>query len=236
MSRTRGTNLLRVRSADTLSEQSRRRAADSNGRPHVPYHPIPFPDEAELVRRLTAGDVDALTEISEWLWEPLAAYAYRILGDRDAAQDVAQVALVRLWEGRDSTPLKSPRGYLFRVVRNLALDQLKTRRTRRRLLRLHRPDRSRRPAVPDEVLERERVWNAVDRAIQELTERRREVFTLTYLCGLSYAEAGEVMGISPKTVHNQMTAALAQLRQRLRPLVAERRTGPAGEEKPEEAE
>lgn len=182
----------------------------------------PHDEDAELVRRLAAGDVKALTEISDWLWESLAAYAYRLVEDRDAAMDIAQEALVRLWEGRGHTPPKSLRSYVFRITRNLALDHLKTRRTRRRLLLSHRPGRTQRPPEPDEVLERERISSEVERAIQSLPQRRREVFVLTYLRGLSYAEAGEAMGISAKTVQNHMTAALSQLRTTLRPFVDER--------------
>lgn len=188
----------------------------------LPRRDRPAPqDETELARRLAAGDVSAIDAITNWLWEPLAAYAFRIVDDQDVAMDIAQEACVRLWEGRGGTPPAALRPYLYRVTRNLALDYLKTRRTRSRLLdRQH--GRTRRPTMPDEVLEHARVSARVQRAIQELPERRREVFALTYLRGLSYTEAGEVMGISPKTVQNQMTAALAQLRKALQPLIDER--------------
>jgi RNA polymerase sigma-70 factor, ECF subfamily len=190
--------------------------------PRVPSREIgPAGDETELAHRLSAGDPSALTAITEWLWEPLAAYAYRLVEDRDAATDIAQEACVRLWErrGRDTPQLL--RSYLFRIVRNLALDHIKTRRTRRRLLQSHDPGRLRRPSRPDEVLETDRICGQVHAAIQQLPDRRREVFVLAYLRGLSYAEIGHVLGISPKTVQNQMSAALAQLRTRLRPLLDE---------------
>jgi RNA polymerase sigma-70 factor, ECF subfamily len=182
----------------------------------------PAGDEAELTRRLAAGDPAALTAITEWLWEPLAAYAYRIVEDRDVARDIAQEACVRLWERRGVDAPRSVRPYLFRVVRNLALDHLKTGRSRRRVLKRQDPSRQRRPARPDEELERSLVAARVQECIHDLPDRRREVFVLAYLRGLSYAEIGEVLGISPKTVQNQMTSALAQLRTTLRPLIDER--------------
>jgi RNA polymerase sigma-70 factor, ECF subfamily len=80
----------------------------------------PPADEHELVRRLAAGDETALTQVAQWLWRSLAAFAYRIVEDRDVAADIAQEALVRLWEGRK--PARSLRGYLFHITRNLALD------------------------------------------------------------------------------------------------------------------
>jgi RNA polymerase sigma-70 factor (ECF subfamily) len=198
--------------------------ADAYSSPEIPLRDSPPPvDEAELVRRLAAGDVTAVTTITRWLWEPLAAYAYRIVADQDVAADIAQEACVRLWQSRGRTPPSSLRPYLFRITRNLAFDYLKTRRTRFRLLSREQHGRVTRTAAPDEVLEHERVSASVQRAIQELPQRRREVFALAYLQGLSYAEVGDIMGISPKTVQNQMTAALAQLRKTLRPLIDERR-------------
>lgn len=189
------------------------------------------PEEAALVRRLASGDVTALTAIAEWLWEPLAAYAYRIVGDEDIARDIAQEACVRLWEGRGRTPPTSLRPYLFRITRNLALDHSKTRRTRERLLRRYGMDHAWRPAAPDEEFERGHVMDEIQSAIQDLPERRREVFVLAYLRGLSYAEIAEVMSISPKTVQNHMTAALTELRTVLRPLIEERRKERVGAER-----
>lgn len=188
----------------------------------------PPADERALVRRLAAGDEAALAAITDWLWTPLAGFAYRLVEDRDVATDLAQEALVRLWEGRARVRPRSLRGFLFRVTRNLALDHLKSRRTRERLLRARESGYAAAPAEPDEVLEREHLSERVERAIRALPERRREVFSLTYLQGFSYAEVGEIMGISPKTVHNQMSAALSQLRETLRPLIAERQANPSG--------
>jgi RNA polymerase sigma-70 factor (ECF subfamily) len=184
--------------------------------------PISPADEADLARALAAGDPDALSAVAQWLWEPLAAYAFRILEDRDAAMDVAQDACLRLWDRRGRDAPRSIRAYLFRVARNLALDQVKTGRTRHRLLGRYDPDRDRRPARPDEVLRGDRITDEVQRAMQALPERRREVFALAYLQGLTYAEVAEVLGISPKTVQNHMSAALAQLRDTLRPLLDDR--------------
>jgi RNA polymerase sigma-70 factor (ECF subfamily) len=185
--------------------------------------PVSPGDEAELARRLSNGDPDALTAVAKWLWEPLAAYAFRILEDRDAAMDVAQEACLRLWDRRGRDSPHSIRSYLFRIARNLALDHLKTKRTRRGLLGRHDPTGARRPAWPDEVLRGDRIADEVQRAIQALPDRRREVFALTYLQGLKYAEVAEVMGISPKTVQNHLSAALAQLRLALRPVLEDRR-------------
>lgn len=190
------------------------------GRPAVPSRALPPPDDEDaLARRLAAGDRSALTTVAAWLWEPLAAYAYRVVGDVDAAMDITQEAYLRLWDRRSCDAPRTLRPYLFRMVRNLALDHVKTRRTRLRILHGAAFGPGPTPARPDEILERDRIAGTVQRAIQELPARRREVFSLAYLQGLTYAEVSDVLGISAKTVHNHMSAALAQLRITLRPLL-----------------
>ena len=193
-------------------------------------------DEADLALRISAGDPDALDELVRRFWEPLSSYAYRLVGDRDAAMDIAQETFLRIWENRSRKAPRSLHAYLFRITRNHALDQRKTRETRGRLLRVH-DAHGPPPATPEDVLERGQIAEQVDLAIRALPGRRREVFVLAYLKGLSYAEVGEVMGISPKTVQNQVSAALDQLRELLRPLIRKRRTrGSEGEPGASDAE
>lgn len=179
------------------------------------------PDEASLLRRLALDDTRAMMEITDQLQAPLVSYLYRLVDDRDVAMDIAQETLIRLWEGRRRTLPNSLAPYLYRVARNLAFNHLKARRTRLRLLKVRSAESGRRQATPEEELESASISRRVQRAIQLLPERRREVFVLGYLRGLTYAEIGEVMDISPKTVQNQMAAALAQLREALRPLLEE---------------
>lgn len=195
-------------------------------------HRVPIRDirpplsEADLALRLSESDPDALNHLVNWLWKPLVSYAYRLVNDRDVAMDIAQEACVRIWRNRRRAMPNALRAYVFRVVRNLALDHLKTQRTRSDLLRQHGVPTQSRPVTPEEALERAGVFEQVEDAIQSLPLRRREVFVLAYLKGLSYTEVADVLGIAPKTVHNQMSAALAELRKRLGSLIGEPRDRP----------
>ena len=68
---------------------------------------------------------------------------------------------------------------------------------------------------PAAELEATEFGTAADRAIASLPERRRDVFILAHLHGLSYREVAESLGITPRTVANHMSLALAQLRDSL---------------------
>lgn len=176
-------------------------------------------DEVEVMRRLASGDTAALQQIMDIFWDPLGAYASRVLDDVDGAKDVVQTAFVRLWDRRADWRPGSLRSYLFRLTRNLALDAIRAERARAQRQRAKGMALAPSPRTPAEALESDHVRTQVDRAIQALPYRRREVFTLAYLQGLSYRQIAEIMGISNKTVGNQMTNALAELRVALAPLL-----------------
>ncbi len=166
--------------------------------------------------RLRAGDVRALEEMIGTYWRPLVLYVGRLLGDDlDAGRDVAQEAFLRLWEGRGELEPGSIKSYLYRMTRNLALDEFRKRTVRDRW-RGESGYEERQTPTPLQLVEREELGRAVSSAIDALPPRRREVFTLAYLHRLSYHAIADVMGISPATVKNQLASALADLREALR--------------------
>ena len=178
-------------------------------------------DDGALMVRVAAGDVAALDELLRRYWGPLTAYASRMLGDRDAGKDVAQSAIIRLWQRRAEWREGSVRGYLIRLTRNLCLDDARRNDVRARLSHTARDALSPASPTPADTLDEEELRLAVDRAIQTLPPRRREVFILAYLRGLSYHEIGEALGIAPSTVSNQLVAAVKELRERCRSIVTQ---------------
>lgn len=178
----------------------------------------PAADEATdgmLLARLGAGDQTALDALLERYWAPLFRYGWRITGSRDTAADLAQGAFCRLWERRASWRRSgSVRGLLFRIVRN---DRVSRRRRRRARERAHQGfielyvERDDRPSAA----ERAELRAALDDAVDRLPARRREVFLLRLVDGLSYAEIADAMGIRRQTVANQLSRALGELRDRL---------------------
>jgi RNA polymerase sigma-70 factor, ECF subfamily len=168
-----------------------------------------------LMERLGQGDETALTELLERYWKPLVKYALGFVGDLDSAEDIVQDASVRVWRSRANwRPIGSVPSYLYRIVRNLALQEQKRRKGRQRLgsLDFHTDA----PATPAEELDRMRIRHALQGGLDTLSPRRRETVILTRFHNLSYNEVAEIMGISPQTVANQMSSALRDLRKVLR--------------------
>lgn len=171
----------------------------------------------ELLRRLREDDVGALDLVLQQHWGAVVSYLTRWLESRDAAEDIAQQTFIRLWENRASWSVEgSLRGLLFRIARNLAISQQRSHEARERAgLQFVSEKISRLQPTPlDDVVDAE-LGRALDRAIGALPERRREVFVLRCIHGLSYSEIAATMNISEQTVANQLSRALSTLRSSL---------------------
>ncbi len=180
------------------------------------------PDWPDLVARVRAGDPGGLETIFRTFAGPLAAFAYRYVGSRDTAAELVQDVFYRIWRGRASWHIEgSLQAYLYRATRNRVFDYLKHQRIERRWtegsVREHGGARAANTPSAEDALETADLTAALERALLELPERRRQVFLLRWNEGKSYQEIAALLGISTKTVENQMNHALRALRRRLGP-------------------
>lgn len=182
--------------------------------------PTPIPDSARrgtdslLFERMAAGDQTALDTLLDCYWSQLVAYAGGLTGSWDSAQDLTQEAFVRLWERRESwDPKGSVQALLYRIVRNLALDLQKSRE--REEARARRVAETAPAPTPLDVTASREFEEAFGEAVKLLSPRRREVYELVRVEGLSYREVGEMLEISTQTVANHLTAAVSFLRDQL---------------------
>ncbi len=173
------------------------------------------PTDAELVARLRRSDTTALDLVLKRYWPPVVAYLVRIVGTRDTAEDIAQQTFCRLWDRRATWQDDgSLRGLLYRVARNLAISDRRHADAEARSA-ASLADVARTNPTPLQLLEDKQLRRELERAVAGLPERRREVFILRCVHDLSYKEIAEVMGTSTQTVANQLSHALASLRQTL---------------------
>ena len=179
------------------------------------------------MERVRAGDASALDALLKRYWDVVVAYARQILGDPAAAADTAQQTFIKLWQRREQwTPTGSVAAYIFRITRNAALNERRARRVR--VVSSENPRASgivSIPWTPLQTLEEKELRAGLEAALRLLPERRKEVFMLARFQRLTYDEIAALMGISPQTVANQMSAALADLRRHLVAHILVRRLG-----------
>lgn len=135
-----------------------------------------------------------------------AAYkvAFRLLGDRAEAEDVAQEALARTYvRWRTVEPYAAP--WACRVATNVAIDR--TRKTKR-MSRDEAPERGVYDAYAAERID-------LQRALRALPRRQRDVVVLRYLADQSEADVAATLGVSVGSVKTHASRGLAALRTRL---------------------
>ena len=174
-------------------------------------------DDPELLARLRGGDEDAFDTIFRTWYPRLVRLADGLVRDQAVAEELVQDVMLELWRRREQlAPDSSPQAYLFQATRNRALNHLRHLQVQRRA-EPHVLEHVARESPAPPAVEAEEIDVAVRRAIDELTPRCREVFELSRVQGLRYAEIAATLGISVKAVEAQMTKALRTLRDRLAP-------------------
>lgn len=174
-------------------------------------------NDSHLLDRLREGDKRAFDSIFRTHYPHLVAFAESMLRDRSAGEEIAQDVMVELWGRRASVEIRSSlRAYLIQAARNRCLNDIRHQRVRRRAEPMLVLDA---PAVEtaDARASAGELEGAIQEAVAELPERCRQVFELSRVRGLRYAEIADAMEISVKTVEAQMGKALRLLRERLQP-------------------
>jgi RNA polymerase sigma-70 factor, ECF subfamily len=157
-----------------------------------------------------------IRELFEEHGRAMLAYSVRLTGDRSAAEDVVQEALVRAWRGREGLVERriSIRAWLFTVIRNLVADGFRARNARPiEVAAMPRTD-------PIERDHADRVVNSmlVFQALDSLSPEHRAVLEDVYLHGNTVRETAKRLGIPPGTVKSRTYYALRSLHELLRDL------------------
>ena len=175
--------------------------------------------DRELVERIGRGEQEAFDLVFRTHYAPLVGLAERMLRERATAEEVVQDVMLELWRRRESLALEeSLRAYLFRAVRNRALNQLRHERVQREAEPRLGGERSTAPVAHLRLVEEE-IDAALREGVEALSPRTREVFELSRVHGLKHAEIAAALGISVKGVEAQMGKALRELRARLGPWI-----------------
>jgi RNA polymerase sigma-70 factor (ECF subfamily) len=170
-------------------------------------------DQRAMIRAM-GGDRQAFAGIVNGCGPRLVRFAGRMVGDREAARDIVQNALVGLWLARSTyRPSGSPEAFLMRVVRNACIDHVRADRGRDDLRweeDLDLPTPSCEAAVIGGALR-----DALGQALLKLPEAQRAVFVLSEFEGLSYQEIADIVGCPHGTVASRKYAAIESLRRML---------------------
>ena len=155
-------------------------------------------------------------ELFRKYYAPLCKLIFRIVKDKALAEDIVQEVFVKLWEKRAEYKIEtSLKSYIYRAAMNASYNHLEKLN---RYPKLSIEDTS--LELVDDLsienqLQAKELELKIEHALTKLPTACKEVFLLSRYEGFSYKEIAETLGISIKTVENQMGKALRIFREQL---------------------
>ncbi|MCA0380799.1 MAG: RNA polymerase sigma-70 factor [Bacteroidetes bacterium] len=175
--------------------------------------PIPEDDnDKSLLLKVAADDTAAFDQLYKAHWQPMYKLALYFLKDEAAAMDIVQDVFVWIWQQRQQIKVHtSVQAYLKTAVKYKLANYIRSGKVRQDLLDNWVMETTYTHTGQDSAELRE-LKAIIQQTIEGLPEKCREVFTLSRNHGLTNQQIAEKLGISVKTVENQMTIALRRLR------------------------
>ena len=165
---------------------------------------------------LSKRDEAAFEQVFKTHYKNLHAYAFSILKDEDEAEEMVQQVFFKLWERSEHLSFSGPvAAYLYRAVHNESLNFLKHQKVKAgHQLHVAYSMKNKSETGQGKMMRKE-LENKFREALNELPEQCRTVFQLSRFEELRYREIADRLGISIKTVENQMGKALKIMRTKL---------------------
>ncbi len=174
-------------------------------------------DEQRCLRRLSDGNRQAFEDLF-LEWHPrLVDFFVRLLGDEETAYDLAQDVFFDIWTSRKKfSRVQSFSAYLFQMARFKAYNHFDKSAINARFL--HDVLVAGSDSVPsgESALYASETYDLIRETLDKLPEKRRRVFVMSRIQGYTNDQIASELGISKRTVENQITSVLATLRRVVR--------------------
>ena len=173
--------------------------------------------DAQLIGKIAAGEEAALAELYRQFAPMLLGLALKMTGDRNEAEDVLQEGFIYIW--RKAAAYKPWLGSAFawtvRIVRNKAIDRLRSRRREEQFVERAKVEFSHFPEV-DELPSEAPIWGErraiVRGALARISEEQRRTLELAFFSGLTHEEIARRLGTPLGTVKARIRRGLIRLR------------------------
>lgn len=166
--------------------------------------------DQNIFSKIKTGDDIAFNQLFEKLYSPLCFFCNNYVSDMNLARSLVQQVFVDLWIKREKLNINhSINSYLYNAVRNKSIDYLRMQKKKVQITQTIANNNK----IPFQDLIHEAELNdLLNKSINKLPERCREIFILCRFEGLKNKQVAEKLNISIKTVEMQIGIALKKLR------------------------
>ncbi len=171
--------------------------------------------DEDLLSLVQASDAQAFAVLYDRHSRPAYSLAYRMMGERQAAEDVVQDAFLKLWRAATSYRAEraSVRTWILSIVHNRGIDQLRSTASRRRMQ--EKVEASAPRSQPSEAFSES--WRNAQReqvreALKTLPQEQLKVLELAYFSGYTHVEIAELLGLPLGTVKGRMRLGLKKMK------------------------
>lgn len=169
-----------------------------------------------MLRRSKSESERAFKELYRRYASRIHAYCYKILENKEEAEDVFQETFVRFYLGaREERQMTNLTGYLFRIARNLCLNQLRDHRTLDSIEGLEIAFK------PGQTFEDEELLGLISGAVELLDLEFREAFVLREYENMTYEQIAELVGSTVANVKSRVFRARQKIKKMLEPSIRE---------------
>lgn len=160
------------------------------------------------------GSPYAFKRIYNQYYAPLRFFAYKMTTSRETAQDIASDVLSKLWTRREHfDSMINIKAFLYITTRNQCLDYLRyTERQKSQKEDLYYSMSNEKEEIIIERIVKAEFFEEIHRAIESLPPKRKLVFTLFYVNGLSIDQIAKKLKMNPNTVSTSKLKAIGQVR------------------------
>jgi len=137
-------------------------------------------------------------------------FIYYKYGEHVDPKDKVQEAFVKLWDNCKKVPLQKAKSFLFTVINNLTLNQLKHNKIKLKFQQIEPQTKTN--ENPQFILEEKEYFKKYQNALSKLTEAQRVAFLMNRIEGKKHQEIADLLKISRKAVEKRIYGALEKLR------------------------
>jgi len=172
-----------------------------------------------VLQDLANDDKKALEELFNYYYPRLYQFSRSFLKLEEGIDDILQEVFIKIWKNRaniHSSETFNP--FIFAITRNLLLNELRSRLSKQKI-----KDEIFKLSVPDEYnsfdkFEYGELKESIDKIVNDLPEKQKEVFLLSRYEGLSHKEIAEKLNISTKTVEYHISQSISTIKSKLKQL------------------